>query len=46
MKRKLGLTTLKKNSCPKTCGIVKLKKFKKLSKIDPEFRTSKFFCHT
>jgi hypothetical protein len=31
------LNTLKKNSYPKICGIVKLKKFKKLFKIDLEF---------
>jgi hypothetical protein len=31
------LTTLKKHSYIKICGIVKLQKFKELSKIDPKF---------
>jgi hypothetical protein len=31
------LTTLKKNSHFKICGILKLKKFKEISKIDPKF---------
>jgi hypothetical protein len=32
---------LKKNSYPKTCGIIKLKKFKELFEIDPEFKNFK-----
>ncbi len=36
-KIKDSLTTLKKHSYPKICGILKLKKFKELSKIDPRF---------
>jgi hypothetical protein len=31
------LTTSKNQSYPKICGIVKLKKFKKLFKIDSQF---------